>query len=75
MPARPLLAPCVLLFVLALSFPASRGFATEDFARETGRACGECHLDPSGGGELTGAGKAFLAGRAEAGKAPPFSSP
>ena len=75
MSARPLLAPCVLLFVLALSFPASRGFATEDFARETGRACGECHLDPSGGGELTGAGKAFLAGRAEAGKAPPFSSP
>jgi predicted heme/steroid binding protein/uncharacterized membrane protein len=49
--------------------------ATEDFARETGRACRECHLDPSGGGELNAAGEAFLAGRADAGKAHPVSSP
>ena len=35
----------------------------------------ECHLDPSGGGELNVAGKAFLAGRADAGKAYPVSSP
>ena len=58
MPVRPLLALCAFFFVLVLSFPAFRGLATENFARETGRACGECHLDPSGGGELNGAGKA-----------------
>ena len=75
MPARPLLACCAFFVVLAVSFPAFRGLATEDFARETGRACGACHLDPSGGGDLNGAGKAFLAGREEAGKAPPAYSP
>jgi len=75
MPARPLLALCAFFVVFALSFPAYRGLATEDFARETGRACVGCHFDPSGGGELNAAGKAFLAGRAEAGKTPPVSSP
>ncbi len=58
-----------------LLFPAFRGLATEEFARETGRACRDCHLDPSGGGELSAAGKAFLAGRAEAGNAHPYPSP
>jgi len=75
MPGKPLLALCAFIVVLALSFPAYRGWATEDFARETGRECAGCHLDPSGGGELTSAGKAFLAGRAEAGKTHPVSSP
>jgi len=75
MPGKPLPALCAFIVVLALSFPAYRGLATEDFARETGRACVGCHLDPSGGGELNSAGKAFLAGRAEAGKTPPVSSP
>jgi len=75
MPGRPYLVLCAFFVVMALSFPAFRGFATEDFARETGRACGGCHLDPSGGGELNTAGKAFLAGRAEAGNAHPVSSP
>jgi len=75
MPARPLFALCAFIFLLALFFPANRGLATEDFARETGRACVGCHFDPSGGGELNTAGKAFLAGRAEAGKTPRVSSP
>ena len=35
--------------------------ATEEYAMETGKACAVCHLNPSGGGELTVAGKAFLA--------------
>jgi len=48
MPARPLLALCAFFVVLALSFPAYRGLATEDYSRETGRVCVECHLDPSG---------------------------
>jgi len=75
MPGKPLLALCAFIVVLALSFPANRGLATEDFARETGRACTGCHVDPSGGGELNPAGKAFLAGRSEAGKTIPVSSP
>jgi len=75
MPGKPLPALCAFIVVLALSFPAYRGLATEDFARETGRACVGCHLDPSGGGELNTAGKTFLADRAEAGKTPPVSSP
>ena len=74
MPARTIPAICAFSVVLMLLFPAFQGLATEDFARETGRACRECHLDPSGGGELTAAGKAFLAGRPEAGKAHPGSS-
>lgn len=33
--------------------------ATEEYARQTGQPCSFCHLDPSGGGELTTAGKSF----------------
>jgi len=46
MPGKPLLALCAFIVVLALSFPAYRGWATEDYARETGRECVGCHLDP-----------------------------
>jgi predicted heme/steroid binding protein/uncharacterized membrane protein len=60
---------------MTVFFPASRAPATEEFAQETGRSCGDCHLDPSGGGGLNPAGKAFLAGRGEAGKGLPTSSP
>ncbi len=48
-----------LLFVL-LCLPVA-GMATEEYARQTGRACASCHLDPAGGGELTPAGAAFSA--------------
>jgi predicted heme/steroid binding protein/uncharacterized membrane protein len=34
--------------------------ATEEYAKQTGRSCAACHLDPGGGGELTAAGKAFV---------------
>ena len=33
--------------------------ATEEFAETTGRECAVCHLDPSGGGELSPAGTAY----------------
>jgi len=56
-------------------FPPTEDRQRRIFARETGRACVGCHLDPSGGGELNPAGKAYLAGRAEAGKTTPVSSP
>jgi len=47
-----------LVFVLAL-FP-SRGNGTEEYAERTGRTCGACHVDSSGGGELTAGGEAYL---------------
>jgi predicted heme/steroid binding protein len=49
------------------------GRATEEFARQTGKPCSACHLDPSGGGELTAAGEAFLSARASAGEVPRLS--
>lgn len=48
----------LLACLLYLSQPAC---ATEEYARQTGRMCAACHLDPSGGGELTPDGKAFAA--------------
>ncbi|GFO56757.1 hypothetical protein GMSM_37640 [Geomonas sp. Red276] len=49
----------LLLVLLALSlYPALSG-ATEVYARQTGKNCSFCHLDPAGGGELTAAGKEF----------------
>jgi len=75
MSTRANLAISASFVVLVLLLPAVKGSATEEFARETGRACRECHLDPSGGGELNATGKAFLAGRAEAGNGHPYSSP
>jgi predicted heme/steroid binding protein len=75
MSARANLAICASSVVLMLLIPSFQGWATEEFARETGRACRECHLDPSGGGALKAAGKAFLAGRTETGNAHPHSSP
>lgn len=46
----------ILLLFLAV-IPCS---ATEEMAERTGRDCSTCHLDPSGGGELTEAGKRYL---------------
>ncbi len=33
--------------------------ATPEYARQTGRACGVCHIDPAGGGPLTKEGGVF----------------
>jgi len=48
----------VVLLSFALLAPSFAG-ATEEYARQTGRTCAACHLDPGGGGELTVAGKTF----------------
>ncbi len=45
--------------LLLLSFPSFVS-ATEEMAEKTGKSCGFCHLDQSGGGELTEAGKDYL---------------
>lgn len=54
------LSPRLLLVALLLALAVLPAAATEQMALETGRACGHCHLDPAGGGELTAAGEAYL---------------
>jgi len=64
---KPLLALCAFIVVLALSFPAYRGWATEDYA---GKRAGNAWVPPRPLGRRGAqqCWKAFLAGRAEAGK-------
>jgi len=69
------LISCVIGFILwSLCSPASIG-ATTDYARQTGFACSECHIDVIGGGPLTQAGKDFLADRKARGLYRPLSAP
>lgn len=63
---------CAVAILLFTIVPC--GNATEEFAEKTGKSCEYCHLDSSGGGELTKVGKEFLkklkgeAGYGEAGE-------
>jgi mono/diheme cytochrome c family protein len=43
---------------LVFSQPAA---ATAQFAKETGKSCGDCHTNPKGGGALTPLGTQFKA--------------
>jgi hypothetical protein len=43
---------------LLASRPAA---ATAQFAKDTGKACGDCHTNPAGGGPLTPLGEKFKA--------------
>jgi predicted heme/steroid binding protein len=49
---------CTSLLLFFLILPS--GYTTEELAEKTGKDCSYCHLDPSGGGELTKAGKEYL---------------
>ena len=49
----------LLAAVFVLLFTASNLFATEEYAEQTGVECSTCHLDPSGGGELTAEGQGY----------------
>jgi predicted heme/steroid binding protein len=51
----------VCVFLLLLFLAILGGNATEELAEKTGKDCSYCHLDPSGGGELTKAGKKYIA--------------
>lgn len=52
----------IILFVLlAFGVAAPCALATDVYAEKTGKPCGECHLDASGGSTLTPSGAAFLA--------------
>jgi predicted heme/steroid binding protein/uncharacterized membrane protein len=48
-----------VLFLMIFLFP-SWGNSTEEYAEKTGKSCAHCHLDSSGGGELTKAGEDYL---------------
>jgi predicted heme/steroid binding protein len=50
---------CLVTAVLLGGF--STALATEEYAEKTGKSCEHCHLDASGGGELTKAGKEYNA--------------
>jgi hypothetical protein len=43
---------------LVISQPAA---ATAQFAKDTGKSCGDCHTNPKGGGALTTFGEQFKA--------------
>jgi len=43
---------------LVIALPAA---ATPEFAAQTGKACGDCHVNPKGGGPLTPFGDKFKA--------------
>ncbi len=58
----------ILLFLLLLSLVSVGNLsATEEYAARTGQDCAVCHLDPSGGGELTSVGEGFVLSLATAG--------
>ncbi len=62
LPSRGLAGVVLVVSVLALPVFPSSATGTEEYARETGKACVACHIDPSGGGELTAEGKAYQGG-------------
>ncbi len=67
---------CRLLLIILLLFgTASLAHSTEEFARQTGKKCSFCHLDPAGGGELTLAGQAFFAQREKGGDSTGLTTP
>ncbi len=47
------------VFSLIMLLLPSNGSCTTEYAAQTGKNCGFCHIDPAGGGGLTAAGEAF----------------
>jgi len=50
---------CWYSSLILLLFYAQIAYATEEYAKKTGKTCASCHVDPAGGGELTAEGKVF----------------
>jgi predicted heme/steroid binding protein len=63
----------VLLVMACMLTVVPLVYATEEFAAQTGQKCAVCHLDPTGGGELTVAGKTFAVTRHESTESPAAS--
>jgi hypothetical protein len=51
----------VAVAMMASAFVGSPAMARPEFAAATGKPCGACHVNPAGGGKLTGAGEKFKA--------------
>ncbi|HET6419146.1 MAG TPA: CopD family protein [Geobacteraceae bacterium] len=51
----------LLSFFTSVFLFCGHSYGTEEYAIKTGKSCGFCHVDPSGGGELTSVGKAYRA--------------
>ena len=49
----------LVLSAILLLTPTITAFATDDYAMQTGEECEYCHVNPSGGGELTSAGEGY----------------
>jgi predicted heme/steroid binding protein len=52
----------LLFFIASITFFLASPVmvsANPDYARQTGKACGACHIDPAGGGKLTAEGDVF----------------
>jgi mono/diheme cytochrome c family protein len=49
------------LLTTALMFVAQPAAATAQFAKDTGKSCGDCHTNPAGSGPLTDLGAKFKA--------------
>ena len=49
----------VLIVCLIMVICPSSGFCTVEYAAQSGKSCSACHIDPMGGGQLTGDGEAF----------------
>jgi hypothetical protein len=49
----------VAVIMLASAMIGSPAAAKPEFAAQTGKACGACHVNPAGGGKLTGAGEKY----------------
>ena len=59
----------IIVFCALFSWRVAVCNATEEYAQETGKSCEACHVDPAGGGELTVAGREFVALRPAASEA------
>ena len=54
-------AAAVAAITLAIAFAPRPAAALPSYAKQTGLACGRCHVNPAGGGPNTAFGKAFAA--------------
>jgi predicted heme/steroid binding protein/uncharacterized membrane protein len=55
-----------LLIFAVMLFLSHSSYSLEEYAEQTGNDCESCHIDPSGGTELTDIGKGFLLSLEEA---------
>lgn len=63
----------IMIMMLVLLGCPLTAVATDEYARQTGLDCAACHVDPSGGGELTKAGEDFAAAPRESAAKPVLS--